>query len=88
MVYAVAMGQGQKVARALSVKYPETLSAQTDAMSDEMVLWLQNMTYLDAMDSISREVSAARQPGAPSSGEDSSGIDNWSDSGSSGDFLD
>lgn len=104
MVYAVAMGQGQKVARALSVKYPETLSAQTDAMSDEMVLWLQNMTYLDAMDSISREVSAARQPSAPSSGEDSSGIDNWSDSdgggggfsessggsdsGSSGDFID
>ena len=89
MVYAVAMGNGQKVAKALSLKYPEALSTGTDTMSDDMYRWLQDMALYDAMDSIGREVAEARQPRSSSSGSDSGCSDNWSDSsGDGGGFSD
>ena len=97
MVYAVAMGNGQKVAKALAVKYPEAFSAGMDTFNDDMYSWMQNKALYDAMDSIGREVSEIK---APSSSGDSSWSDGdgggggfsdsggGSDSGSGGDFID
>ena len=89
MVYAVAMGNGQKVAKALAVKYPEAFSTGTDAFDDDMYRWLQDMALYDAMDSIGWEVAEARQPSSSASGSDSGCSDNWSDSsGDGGGFSD
>lgn len=97
MVYAVAMGNGQKVAKALAVKYPEAFSTGTDTFNDDMYSWMQNMALYDAMDSIGREVSEIK---APSSSGDSSWSDGdgggggfsdsggGNDSGSGGSFID
>lgn len=82
MVYAVAMGNGQKVAKALSLKYPEALSTGTDTFDDDLYRWLQDMALYDAMDSIGREVAESK---APSSSSDSSWSDSsWSDGGGDG----
>lgn len=80
MVYAVAMGNGQKVAKALALKYPEAISTGTDTSDDDMYRWLQDMALYDAMDSIGREVAEIK---APSSSGDSSNGD-WSDGGGGG----
>lgn len=80
MVYAVAMGKGQKVAKALALKYPEAVSTGTDTLDDDMYRWLQEMALYDAMDSIGREVAEVRAPSS-SGGSDSGSDDNWSDSG-------
>lgn len=83
MVYAVAMGKGQKVAKALALKYPEAVSTGTDTLDDDMYRWLQEMALYDAMDSIGREVAEVRAPSS-SGGSDSGSDDNWSDSGGGG----
>ncbi|MGM9636207.1 MAG: DUF2207 family protein, partial [Candidatus Avispirillum sp.] len=91
MVYAVAMGNGLKVAKALALKYPEAISAGTDAFDDDMFRWLQDMTLYDAMDSIGREVAEVRAPSSSSSDGDGGGFSDsggGSDSGSGGDFID
>ena len=97
MVYAVAMGRGRKVAKALALKYPEAFSAGTDTFDDDMYRVLQDMALYNAMDSIGREVAEIK---APSSSSDSSGSDGGgggggfsdsgggSDSGSGGAFID
>ena len=79
MVYAVAMGNGQKVAKALAVKYPEAVSVGTDAYDDDMYRWLQDMVLYDAMDSIVHEIADIKEPTTNSS-IDPSRTD-WSDSG-------
>lgn len=82
MVYAVAMGRGRKVAKALALKYPEAFSAGTDTFDDDMYRVLQDMALYNAMDSIGREVAEIK---APSSSSDSSGSDSsWSDGGGGG----
>ena len=82
MVYAVAMGRGRKVAKALALKYPEAFSAGTDTFDDDMYRVLQDMVLYNAMDSIGREVAEIK---APSSSSDSSGSDSsWSDGGGGG----
>lgn len=43
MVYAVAMGNGRKVAKALALKYPEAFSTGTDTFDDDMYRWLQDL---------------------------------------------
>ena len=84
MVYAVAMGNSQKVAKALAVKYPEAVSAGTDIYDDDMYRWMQDTDFYDAMDSIGREVAEVKAP--TSSGSSDS---NWSDSdGGGGGFSD
>ena len=99
MVYAVAMGKGQKVAKALALQYPEDVSAGTDTLDDDMYRWLQDMALYDAMDSIGREVAEVRAPSSSGSSDsnwsDSDGggggfsaSDGGSDSGSGGDFID
>ena len=90
MVYAVAVGRGQKVAQALALKYPEALSTGTDTVDDDMYRWLQDMALYDAMDSIGREVTEARAPSSSgSSSNDSSNDFEWSDpSGGGGGFSD
>ena len=92
MVYAVAMGNGQKVAKALAIKYPEAVSAGTDNFDDDMYRMLQDMELFDAMDSIGREVAEVREPSSSSSGDgDGGGFSDsggGSDSGSGGDFID
>ena len=93
MVYAVAMGNGRKVAKALAVKYPEAFSTGTDAFDDDMYRWLQDMALYDAMDSIGREVAEIKAPSSSSSdgGGDGGGFSDsggGSDSGSGGDFID
>lgn len=70
MVYAVAMGYGQKVAKALALKYPEAFSTGTDTFDDDMYRWLQDMAFYDAMDSIGREVAEVRAPGSSDGGSD------------------
>ena len=93
MVYAVAMGHGRKVAKALAVKYPEAFSTGTDAFDDDMYRWLQDMALYDAMDSIGQEVAEIKAPSSSSSdgGGDGGGFSDsggGSDSGSGGDFID
>ena len=100
MVYAVAMGRGQKVAEALRLKYPEPYSAEIPAFDDELYRMLRDMELYNAMDSIGREVAEARLPRAETSDSDSSWSDGsgggggfsdsggGSDSGSGGDFID
>jgi len=97
MVYAVAMGNGQKVAKALAVKYPEAVYAGTDTYDDDMYRWLQDMALYDAMDSIGHEVADIKEPTSDSSTDwsDSSGggggfsdSGGGSDSGSGGDSID
>ncbi|MGM9562600.1 MAG: DUF2207 family protein, partial [Faecousia sp.] len=93
MVYAVAMGNGRKVAKALAVKYPEAFSTGTDAFDDDMYRWLQDMALYDAMDSIGQEVAEIKAPSSSSSdgGGDGGGFSDsggGSDSGSGGDFID
>ncbi|MGN0801380.1 MAG: DUF2207 family protein [Candidatus Faecivicinus sp.] len=86
MAYAVAMGSGQKVAKALSLKYPESSSTGTNTFDDDMNRWLQDMALYDAMDSLGREVAEIK---APSSSSSSSGDSSWSDSsGDGGGFSD
>ena len=99
MVYAVAMGNGQKVAKALAVKYPESVFQGTDTFDDDMYRWLQDMALYDAMASIGREVAEIQAPSSSSS-DDSNWSDSdgggggfsdsggGSDSGSGGDFID
>ena len=91
MVYAVAMGRGQMVAGALSLRYPEAPSAYTEPYEDELhrLLWEQELYR--AMDSMGREVAGARPPApaASDSGSSDSWSDNWSDSsGDGGGFSD
>lgn len=97
MIYAVAMGNGQKVAKALAVKYPEAVSAGTNNYDDDMYRWMQDMALYDAMDSIGREVAEVKEPTSSGSSDwsDSDGggggfsdSDGGSDSGSGGDFAD
>lgn len=92
MVYAVAMGHGKKLARALAVKYPEAFSKGTDTYDDEIYRMLQDTDLYDAMDSIGREVAEVRAPGSSSSDSgDGGGFSDsggGSDSGSGGDFID
>lgn len=97
MVYAVAMGKGRKVAKALALKYPEAVSTGTDTFDNDIYPILKDMSLYDAMDSIGREVAAFK---APSSSGGSSWSDGdgdgggfsdsggGSDSGSGGDFID
>ena len=50
---------------------------------------MRDMEFYRAMDSMGREVAAARQPVSAESGSDSSWSDNWSDScGDGGGFSD
>jgi len=87
MVYAVAMGNGQKVAKALAVKYPEAVYAGTDTYDDNMYRWLQDMALYDAMDSIGHEVADIKEPTSDRSTDWSS--TDWSDSsGGGGGFSD
>ncbi|MGM9680050.1 MAG: DUF2207 family protein, partial [Eubacteriales bacterium] len=92
MVYAVAMGNGQKVAKALAVKYPEAFTTETNSFGDDIYRWLPDTVVFDAMDSIGREVAEVREPGPSSSGDgDGGGFSDsggGSDSGSGGDFID
>lgn len=97
MVYAVVMGNGQKVAKALAIKYPEAVSAGTDTYDDDMYRWMQDTDLYDAMDSIGREVAEVKEPTSSGSSDwsDSDGggggfsdSDGGSDSGSGGDFID
>lgn len=100
MVYAVAMGKGQTVAKSLALKYPEAVSAGTNTFDDDMYRWMQDIALYDAMDSIGREVSEIKAPSFSSSSSDSSWSDSdgggggfsdsggGSDSGSGGDFID
>ena len=92
MVYAVAMGNGQKVAKALALKYPEAFSTGTDTYDDDMYRWLPDTAIFDAMDSIGREVAEVRVPSSSSSDSgDGGGFSDsggGSDSGSGGDFID
>ena len=90
MVYAVAMGKSQKVAKALALKYPEAVSTGTDTLDDDMYRWLQDMSLYDAMDSVGREVDEVRAPASSSSSSDGGFSDSGggSDSGSGGDFID
>ena len=90
MVYAVAMGRGQMVAGALSLRYPEDPSAYTEPYEDELYRLLREQELYRAMDSMGREVAGARPPApaASDSGSDS-WSDNWSDSsGDGGGFSD
>ncbi|MGN0636289.1 MAG: hypothetical protein ACI4I5_08710, partial [Acutalibacteraceae bacterium] len=82
MVYAVAMGRGKKVAKALALKYPEAFATGTDTFDDDMYRWLQDMALYDAMDSIGREVVEVRAPSPSSDGSWSDG--SWSDAGGDG----
>ena len=84
MVYAVAMGRGQKLAQALSAKYPESFSAEAPGAEDELTRLMREMEFYRLMESISQDVAQARQPSAPSSSSDSDWIDNWSDGGGGG----
>lgn len=97
MVYAVVMGNGQKVAKALAIKYPEAVSAGTDIYDDDMYRWMQDTDFYDAMDSIGREVAEVKAPTSSGSSDwsDSDGggggfsdSDGGSDSGSGGDAID
>ena len=81
MVYAVAMGRGQTVAGALSLRYPEAPSTYTEPYEDELYRLLRERELYHAMDSVSREVAGARPP-APA--ESDSGSDSWSDNWSDG----
>lgn len=87
MVYAVAMGNGKKVAKALVLKYPEAMSTgNNDTYNDDMYYFMQDMALYDAMDSIGREVADVRVPSS-SDGDSDSG--SWSDSdGGGGGFSD
>lgn len=97
MVYAVAIGKGQKVAKALAVKYPEAFSEGTVSSDDDFYRWAQDTALYDAMDSISQDVAEAREPSSSDSGSwsDSDGggggfsdSGGGSDSGSGGGFMD
>lgn len=97
MVYAVAMGRGQKVSKALAVKYPEAFSEGTASSDDDFYRWAQDTALYDAMDSISQDVAEAREPSSSGSGSwsDSDGggggfsdSGGGSDSGSGGGFMD
>ncbi|MGM9554640.1 MAG: DUF2207 family protein [Faecousia sp.] len=92
MVYAVAMGHGRKVAKALAVKYPEAIFTGTDTFGEDIYYMLQDTALYDAMDSIGQEVAAMKEPGSSSSGDgDGGGFSDsggGSDSGSGGDFID
>ena len=82
MVYAVAMGRGQTVAGALSIRYPEAPSTYTEPYEDELYRLLRERELYHAMDSVSREVAGARPPAPAASDSDNS--DNWSDNWSDG----
>lgn len=83
MVYAVAMGRGQKVSKALAVKYPEAFCQDTnDFCDDDFCRWAQDTSLFDTMDSIGRDVAEVREPS-------SSGGGSWSDGdGGGGGFSD
>lgn len=80
MVYAVAMGKGQTVARALALKYPEASAAGMSASDDDWYRWMQETTFYDAMDSIGREVAEVKEPRSSGGGSDN----DWSDGGGGG----
>ena len=82
MVYAVAMGRGQTVAGALSLRSPEAPSMYTEPYEDELYRLLRERELYHAMDSVSREVAGARPPAPAASDSDNS--DNWSDNWSDG----
>ncbi len=90
MVYAVAMGNGRKVAKALALKYPEAISTGADTLDDDMYRWMQDMSLYDAMDSIGREVAEVRAPSSSGNSGDNSWSDSsWSDGdGGGGGFSD
>ena len=89
MVYAVAMGQGSKLAGALKLKYSASTSVEMPGDEDEMYRLLREMELYRAMDSIGRELAEARQPGSTASSDDYDWSDNWSDgSGGGGGFSD
>lgn len=94
MVYAVAMGKGQKVAKALAARYPEAVSEGMDAFNDD-IYWMQDADLYDAIDSIGRDVAAVPEPrssGGWSDGDGGGGgfsdSGGGSDSGSGGDSID
>ncbi len=90
MVYAVAMGKGQKVAKALAVKYPEYLQSGSQLFEDEYYRMLQEQALWDSLNAVTQEVTAAQPPRALDSGSSGSDwSDNWSDSdGGGGGFSD
>lgn len=90
MVYAVAMGKGKKVAKALALKYPEAVSTGTENYDDNMYYMLQDMDLYDAMDSIGREFADVRDPSSSGGGDGGGFSDSGGggDSGSGGDFAD
>ena len=90
MVYAVAMGNGQKVAKALALKYPEAYATGTNIGNDDIYHMLQDMNLYDAMDSIGHEVAEVREPSSSGDGDGGGFSDSGggSDSGSGGDSID
>ncbi len=85
MAYAVAMGKGKKVAKALAVQYPDAL-ATAGMDDDEYYRMLQDMAFYDTLNSISQDVVSAE---APKSSSSSDYDNNWSDSdGGGGGFSD
>lgn len=91
MVYAVAMGNGRKVAKALTLKYPEAFTPGRDVINDDIYRMMQDKELYDAMDSIGREVAEVREPSSSSDWGDGGGFSDsggGSDSGSGGDFID
>ncbi len=100
MVYAVAMGKGEKVAKSLAVKYPEYMHTEDDIFDDDYYRFLRDRAFYDALESVGKEVADIHIP----QDSDSSWADNMSDSsgggggfsssgggsgsGSGGDFVD
>ncbi len=78
MVYAVAMGKGQKTAEALAVTYPET--SGTGTFHHDFYRFFENPSLYHALDSIGQEVAEVSSP-ASSGG---SGSDHWSNSSGGG----
>ena len=78
------MGRGQKLAQALSAKYPESFSAEAPGAEDELTRLMREMEFYRLMETISQDVAQARQPSAPSFSSDSDWTDNWSDGGGGG----
>ncbi len=81
MVYAVAMGKGKKVAKALAVNYPEAFASE-EGYDDDFQRMLQDMALYETLDAIGQEVVQVKAP--PSSSSSSNDSDNWSDSSGGG----
>lgn len=91
MVYAVAMGRGQKVAESLALKLPKASFNEADPSSFFAYDMIQNTDYFDSLNSIGQEVADVRDPSISSDSGDGGGFSDsggGSDSGSGGDFID